>query len=420
MIDKNLKQQIQRTRGKFIAMTATYTLGVFNDSFFRQSAMLLAVACNIWQLQGWIIAIFTLPYIIFASTAGWLADRFAKRFVVIGAKILELAAMICGAVGIITINWRLIMPMVFVMGFQSCIFNPALNGSIPELYPDLYVTRANAILKVITTAAILGGVSISGLILVIESAGWGKIPGGRLFVALIIVIISTLGAIVSFWVPRRPAASPNLKFPWSGPLDTLKECAIIDKDRLLSLIVITKVFIWFVGSLLLPVINLLATIQLGLGLDMASFMVAAEVIGVAAGGIAGSRFSVKPGWHVILPRAILSMGLMLLLMAALPVLPGRLLIPAVFILLFVVGCMGGMVIVPCQGFVQIRPKKDRKGKVLASVNFAIFFGILVSGPVANVMNQLFIPTDGLAVVGFCSLPFGIWLRSALAKESAND
>ena len=45
MSDTTLMREVRQARGKFASMVATYGLGVFNDSFFRQSAMLLAVPC---------------------------------------------------------------------------------------------------------------------------------------------------------------------------------------------------------------------------------------------------------------------------------------------------------------------------------------------------------------------------------------
>ncbi|MHC4294213.1 MAG: hypothetical protein ACYSTL_01365, partial [Planctomycetota bacterium] len=72
-----LRLQIRRARGKFAAMAATYCLGVFNDGFFRQSVMLIAVAAGHKALQGYVMAVFTLPYLLFAAPAGWLADRFS-------------------------------------------------------------------------------------------------------------------------------------------------------------------------------------------------------------------------------------------------------------------------------------------------------------------------------------------------------
>ncbi len=188
-------QQIREGRSKFAAMVVTYCLGVFNDSFFRQSAMLIAVAAGQKALQGYVMGIFTLPYLLFAAPAGWFADRFSKRRVLIAAKLLELLAMICGAVGIVTGNWGLIFAMVFVMGLQSAIFSPSLNGSIPELYPPSYITTANAILKGVVTVAILGGVGAAGFALRSKSAGPGGVALGRTMVAAIVVGVSVVGVL---------------------------------------------------------------------------------------------------------------------------------------------------------------------------------------------------------------------------------
>ena len=63
-------------------------------------------------------------------------------------------------IGLATQAWWLILVMAFLMGWQSCIFSPAINGSIPELYPPSYVTTANGILKVFVTVSILAGVTM--------------------------------------------------------------------------------------------------------------------------------------------------------------------------------------------------------------------------------------------------------------------
>jgi len=116
MVEEALREVVRRARGKFIAMGTTYSLGVFNDSFFKQAAILLALEAKKDTMPGHITIAFALPYIIFAAPAGWLADRFPKRAVVIGAKGLELAAMICWGVGIWTGNWTLVLVMAALMG----------------------------------------------------------------------------------------------------------------------------------------------------------------------------------------------------------------------------------------------------------------------------------------------------------------
>ena len=146
---------------------------------FRQATLLLAVSAGKVEFQQYAIMLFGLPYLLFAAPAGWLADRFSKRRIVIGAKALEVAAMICGAIGVCTNTWGLMFAMVGLMGLQSAIFSPSLSGSIPELYPPSYVTAANAKLRVATTGAILLGIGLAGIVLDVHGNRARGLAAGR-------------------------------------------------------------------------------------------------------------------------------------------------------------------------------------------------------------------------------------------------
>ena len=397
-------------------MAATYSLGVFNDNFFRQSAMMIAVTAGQKYMQGYLMAIFALPYLLFAAPAGWLADRFPKHHVVIGAKVLELGAMICGAIGICTGNWAFILAMVFTMGLQSAMFSPSLNASIPELYPPHYVPTANAILKGVVTAAILAGVACSGLALGRGSGGEvAGIPSGRLAAAIVVLCVSSLGVLLSLGVPRRRAASPHAAFPWSGPLDTVRELRKIGRDRLLGVIVAANTFAWATGALLIPVINLLALEQYRVGESVAAGMVASELIGIAIGGFIGSRLAKNRNWYRVLPPAALSMSVLMAAMGAVPALPASARLVSMFVLLGLIGVGGGVFLIPCEAFIQVRPAAEKKGAVIAAANFAVFSGVLLSGPVSNFLTSSMLPTTCFALIGGVTLLVSALLYATFRK-----
>ena len=91
---------LRHARGKFACIASAYGLGVFNDNFFKQAALVLFVAAGRNDMQGYALTVFTLPFILFAAPAGWCADRFMISHVVISGKWLALGAMLIGAVGI--------------------------------------------------------------------------------------------------------------------------------------------------------------------------------------------------------------------------------------------------------------------------------------------------------------------------------
>jgi len=134
--DPSLAKLIRRGRMSFVAMVMVYTFGNFNDNFNKQAVSLLALTHHRASFQGIAGIVFTVPLLLFAALAGWLADRFPRRRVIIAAKIMELLFLCVGGLGILTLNWPLILVVIFLMSIQATIFSPALTGSIPDVYPE--------------------------------------------------------------------------------------------------------------------------------------------------------------------------------------------------------------------------------------------------------------------------------------------
>jgi acyl-[acyl-carrier-protein]-phospholipid O-acyltransferase/long-chain-fatty-acid--[acyl-carrier-protein] ligase len=412
-MSKTLEQQeythcIRQARGKFAAMAATYFIGVFNDNFYKQCALFLALLVGYQQFQSYATVIFTLPFILFAAPAGYFADRFSKRNVVIAAKLMELAAMVVGAVGVLTLNWHLILIMIGIESTQAAIFSPALNGSIPELYPASYVIKANALIRMIATAAILTGIAFAGFVIA-KSGLFHGLSYNRVLVAAVVIGVSFVGVIVSFGVPRFPAADPARSFPWSGPIDTIRTLYDLRHDSLLAVAVGANTFFWFAGSLIVLLVNQLGLDQYHLSTRVTSMLTVAELLGIAAGGFISTRLAAGPAWYRVLAPASLILGITMVAVAAVPLLPTvsiavsvvnfSLSTMALLCILAVMGMAGGVYMIPLEAFIQVRPAVDRKGSIIAANNFACFTGILISGPVLYAFNYFTIaPTNAFAIL----------------------
>lgn len=408
----SLQQQVRSGRSKFIAMAVSYSLGTFNDNFYREATCLLAVAAGRREFQQYAMIVFALPYLLVAAQAGWLADRFPKRRVVIGSKALEVAAMLCGAAGILTGSWPLMLAMVCLMGLQSCIFSPSLNGSIPELYPAAYVTTANAKLRVATTGAILLGIGLAGPALDVPGRPVLGISPGRIAVALVVFLAAAGGLAASFGVPSRPAAGRGTAFPWSGPWSTLKALWTMRRDRLLATVILTDALVWFTGSAEVLIINVLGLEQFGLSNSATGSLVFAQLFGFAAGGLVSTRLAVGERWHRVLAPSALGLSAALGAVALVPLLPGPAQVPSAWVLLALAGVMGGIMVIPCESFVQVRPEAHRRGSAIAAANFAVFTGILLSGPAHHVLLSHMAPTTCFTALAVLAL----LLSAALAAD----
>lgn len=425
-------EQIRRARGKFLAMAGAYSLGAFNDNFFKQAACLLAISINQPELQGYAAAVFTLPFILLAAPAGWLSDRFPKRRIVIAAKCLEVCAMTCGAIGICLLNWPLILVMIAAMGLHSTIFGPALNGSIPELYPAGYIIKANSLMKMATTMAILVGIVLAGLALGRRGVAWGGVELGRATVAAAVLGTSVLGLLVSLGVPRRPAASPEAKFPWTGPIDTVKVLLQTRKDPLLAMVIWIDAFVWGLAALQVLIINKMGKTQLGLDEAATSYLVVSELAGVAVGGllcgrIASSCETSRKGasqWTRVLAPAMLLLGASMGLLALAPMVPEQVGLPwgmsarmlCIVCLLLPAGLAGGMLLVPLESFIQARPQPQHKGQIIAAGNFAAFGAILIAGLLSVPLNLYVLPTSGFGILAVPAIVVAAMLPRILRKS----
>ena len=419
-LNESLKKRIRQARAKFAAMAATYFAGVLNDNFFKQSSLLIAVAAGKSHLQGWAVVVFTAPFILFAAPAGFCADRFSKRSIVIASKFLELAAMIFAALGIYFLNWNLIFVTLFIMGLQSTLFGPSLSGTIPELYPSEYVVTANAFIRMASTGAILTGIALAGFVLDIKGS-IGNVPMGYAMVSCAIVGIAAIGVIVSLGVPKFPAASPNAKFPWSGPLNSVKTLYNIRKDCLLAITITAKAFFWLMGSLNVLVINKLGIEQFGLTNTLTSALFIIILVGIALGSLLSPKLAKGEKWFRILSPAALTMALCMFIVAIVPELPVPARKTTIISALALLGIAGGLFSVPLTSFVQVRPSPDRKGRTIAASSFADFTGILISGGVFHLLNSWNIkPSNCFAVSGAMTTLIAIWLFIILRGKKIND
>jgi acyl-[acyl-carrier-protein]-phospholipid O-acyltransferase/long-chain-fatty-acid--[acyl-carrier-protein] ligase len=261
----------------------------------------------------------------------------------------------------------------------------------------------------ISTAAILAGIAAAGFVLDIKGF-IGQMPLNRATVSMLVIGVSVAGVIMSFGVARFGAAAPAAKFPWKGPVETLKVLYNTQFDPLLAIAIAANAFFWFIGALEVLVLNQLGISQFKFSNSLTSGLVVAEFIGIAVGGLLSIYFTKKIKWYRLLVPVVGLMGLCMILAAVVPYLSGSAQFIYLFAVLAVMGVSGGLYAIPLEAFIQVRPAADCKGATIAAANFAAFSGVLISGPVLNLFNALNItPSNDLAVMGAMTLITAILL-----------
>ena len=383
---------------RMASLGSSYMLGTFNDNFFKQSALLLAVSLGYDSYQAWGTLLFALPFVLFSAWGGWLADRFPKKSIVIAAKCVELAAMLIGAWGIVRLNWGAIMVMLFCMGGSSTLFSPALNGSIPELFPRDTVPKVNGIFKLCTTVTILLGVMLAGYAL---ERTWiaTAIPFGRWLVGGGVILAAISGLVCAFFIPSWSApVNRTARFPWLGAWDSLQDFWRLRSDRPLTLTLIADMFFYGLSTLALLEINALGMEELGFSMTLTSLLPVALMAGICAGSLLAAK-GTPESWKSWLVPAIVGIGISLMAAGASAWLPlsKTMHFWCLMAAYGVAGLCGGIYIIPVSSFIQVRPAAGEKGRILGIGNCLSFAAIMMAGPTYGILSFLSAATGHLLV-----------------------
>src|SRR5215470_19571620 len=217
-----------KVRG-FLPLLAAAGLGATNDNLYKMVVSLIAVNMGAsaddtdtyLALAG---ALFVLPYLLFSGYAGWLADAFSKRTVLIATKSCEILAMLAAYGALASGNLDIMLAVIFLTAMQAAFFSPAHYGILPELLPETELSRANGLDELCMFLSIIIG-SVAGAVL------YDVWQGHIQLVALVLIAIAVLGTVASLGIGRVPAPAarrPFNPFPWTEVLHGLR---VLAKNR---------------------------------------------------------------------------------------------------------------------------------------------------------------------------------------------
>jgi acyl-CoA synthetase (AMP-forming)/AMP-acid ligase II/1-acyl-sn-glycerol-3-phosphate acyltransferase/acyl carrier protein/predicted MFS family arabinose efflux permease len=406
-------------------MGITYALGTFNDNFFKQAALLLAATAGLSYIQGQATVLFSLPFILCSAWAGWLADRMPKRGIVIRAKAVEVCAMCAAVWSLIWLNWDGMLAVVFLMGLQSAVFSPALNGSVPEIFSAQDVPRVNAFLKTATTVSILLGIALAGVLLDLPAPSFfphDKVDGmyafGRPVVGCAALLVAVVGLFAAFGVRKTAfSGSKVAPFPFLGPLDSLRHALQCRRrNPALFTTLMGEAFFYCLSSFAVLCITNLGVRQLNFSMTLTSLLSVALMLGICLGAVAAGRLGHDSWRRAVVPAGAV-MGACLALSGYAPRLPETYALPYLLFLFTSAGIAAGIYLIPLISFIQIRPGADEKGKVQGISNFCCFSGIMLSGFVLELAGT-YSPALLLSGGGLVALGFMLWVARRIHRLPA--
>ncbi|HVA72882.1 MAG TPA: MFS transporter [Candidatus Limnocylindrales bacterium] len=371
-----------RWRTGFWSLIATQFQGAFSDNALKWVVSYLILGMGLARekrdllFQVIVPLLFALPFLLFSMAGGFLADRFSKRSVTIGTKLMEISVMGLALAGLATgrLSWDVLA--IFLIGTQAALFGPSKYGLLPEVLPERELSWGNGILELGTFVAIITGTMAAGALA--EAFRGRQEWSGVIFIGLALA-----GLITSLKITRVAPANPQKKFRWNPAGELWTEMRYARKDRVLWLALMGNLYFWFLGSLLLINIVLYATDVLHVNDVRTSILMAAVTLGIGIGSVAAGYLSGNKIEYGLIPLGALGITVTAALLGT-----PRLTYVAVAVYLSILGFFAGFFAVPINALIQHRPAPERKGAMIAAANLISFVGIGLQ-PVAQLLLMKF-------------------------------
>jgi acyl-[acyl-carrier-protein]-phospholipid O-acyltransferase/long-chain-fatty-acid--[acyl-carrier-protein] ligase len=147
----------------FWNLMVTQFQGAFSDNALRWLVIfpvLASVTLNDAEKNGFAShasLLFAVPFLLFSTVGGWMADRFSKRSVMVGVKLGEIAIMLFAGLALASERQALQLAAICLMGIHSTFFAPAKYGIMPEVLPISKLSAGNGLLELLTFIGIIHG-----------------------------------------------------------------------------------------------------------------------------------------------------------------------------------------------------------------------------------------------------------------------
>ena len=228
--------------------------------------------------------LFAIPFLLFSTIGGWMADRFSKRSVMIGVKLGEIAIMLFAAFALAGGNQTLQLAAICLMGIHSTVFAPAKYGVMPEVLPVSKLSSGNGILELLTFIGIILGTFAGGWLAeaLVDREAWS---------GLLLAALAAVGFIVSLGIAKVPAADPGRKLNLNIPGEILSNLRVMKADRDLWRANWGNTAFFFVATLVQINLALFAQKVFHLKPTEQAWLQAALSLGIGAGSMLAGRLS---------------------------------------------------------------------------------------------------------------------------------
>ena len=265
----------------------------------------------------------TLPFVLIAIPAGFLADRMTRPLLMAGAEGLRTLALL--AILTLVMTGTLTLALLALLGFVAVcgtvVYSVAAPSLVPSLVPSAMLPAANARIELARTVAFASGPAFGGVLV-----GWvGAAPAFG--VAAMLSLMATV-ALSGIHEPVRTAVAAR------HPLQDIKEgAAFVFNHALLRPVFVTQLIFSTASFLILAVFVPYAVRRLGLSATGVGTVLAMYGVGMTAGALVATRIMRRLAFGTVIALGPVTGFVASLVMALTTFIPSPLLAGLSFFLL---------------------------------------------------------------------------------------
>ena len=350
-------------RGFYTIMAAQFCSSLADNALFVAAVELLRDTDAPKWTGAALVPIFALFYVILAPWLGAFADRLPKGRVMFISNMLKMTG--CALILLFPHPYW-VLACYALVGLGAAAYSPAKYGILTELLPPSQLVKANGWIEGLTIASILLGVLLGGALVgqrfsdyifadsfVIDFARWGIVFSSEAAIALL-TLVYLLAAVINLRIPHTGVAMRRMR---SFALREFMVCnRRLWRDRLGQITLAVTTLFWGVSGNLKYVVLAWAALVLGYSTSQATSLLGVVAIGTAIGATWASFKARLDEAHKVIPLGVI-MGALVIVMNGLYYIPREPVDLRLYLswgFLFVLGMVGGYLVVPMNALLQHR------------------------------------------------------------------
>ena len=326
------------------------------------------------MIKTTLAAIIILPFILLAPTAGWVADRFSKRNVIVLTLWAQVAIMALIAGALAWHSMSLCTFGLFLLGIQCAFFSPAKQGIIKEIVSSTKISSAVGVVEVTAISSMLIGGLAGGALYDFSFSRLHDHWAGAEMTMAVLAALALVSLILGYRIQPTPAHT-NQPFRTALLWEHFGQLKDVWRDQPTRLCALgISYFYGLAGALYLTLIEVANSLHGGHAGTASHAGVFAATLG--AGIVFGSFLVTRMTTHQVeiglIP--IGSFGLIVACAAAAVLKP----VTIWFLLaLFALGIAGALFVVPLNAHLQEQVEPERRGRILSgNLLLSNLFGVV--------------------------------------------